>query len=74
MTFKDSGNNIAGCVSVALNGACAAICATTLAGGSHTITALYGGDANFNSASGALTQRMNYLIILPWIMHNAPSP
>lgn len=72
MTFKDGSNNVASCVNRALNGAGQAICATTLAGGTHTITAQYSGDANFNLATGTLTQKVNYLIILPRIMRNAP--
>ncbi len=72
ITFQDSGTNIAGCVNVGLSGAGQAVCATVLAGGRHTITAQYSGDANFNPALGTLTQDISYLLLLPSIKKNAP--
>ncbi len=67
MTFKNNGNNIAGCANLALNGAGQAICVTTLPSGTHMVTAQYSGDANFNPGAGTLSQSMNYLLRLPAI-------
>ena len=72
VTFQDNGNNIPGCVSIPLNGTGQAICTTALPGGTHTITALYSGDANFNPASGTLIESINYMQLLPVIRKNAP--
>jgi LPXTG-site transpeptidase (sortase) family protein len=57
VTFQDGGVNIAGCVNQALV-AGVATCNDSFAGvGSHSITAIYSGDANFlTSTSAALTQ------------------
>jgi large repetitive protein len=67
LTFKDNGNNITGCVNIGLNGQGQGVCATILPGGTHLITAQYSGDANFNSASGTLLQRVDYLHLFPSI-------
>jgi hypothetical protein len=58
VTFKDGAATIG---SATLNGAGqATLSIATLAGGSHSITAIYGGDSNFkDSASSALTQMVN---------------
>src|SRR6202011_5042578 len=60
VTFQDGGVNIAGCVNQALV-AGSATCGVTYAGvGSHTITALYSGDASFSASTSApLTQTVN---------------
>jgi LPXTG-site transpeptidase (sortase) family protein len=58
--FRDAGVSIAGCGAQALV-AGTTTCAVTYAGvGSHTITAVYSGDANFNSSTSVpLTQNVN---------------
>ena len=60
VTFQDGGVDIAGCVNQALV-AGTATCAVTYAGaGSHSITAIYSGDADFlTSTSAPLTQTVN---------------
>jgi large repetitive protein len=56
ITFKDGGSNIAGCVAVAVI-AGSASCTVSPSAASHTITAVYSGDANNTaSTSPALTQ------------------
>ena len=59
--FRDGGVTIAGCGAQAVAAAGTATCAVAFAGpGSHTISAIYSGDANFNtSTSGNLTQTVN---------------
>jgi len=56
VTFKD-GATLLG--SVALSAGKAALTTSTLALGSHSITATYGGDGNFNGSGGALTQAVD---------------
>ncbi len=58
VTFKDGAATIG---SATLNGIGeATLSIATLAGGAHTITAIYGGDSNFkDSTSSALTQTVN---------------
>ncbi len=60
VTFQDGGLNIAACVNQVLVAGVAS-CAVTYAGvGSHSITAVYSGDADFlASTSAALTQTVN---------------
>ena len=53
--FLDGGNPIAGCTSVAISGGQAQCSTAALTAGNHTITAQYGGDGNFNTATGSLT-------------------
>ena len=56
ITFRDGGANIAGCVAVVMT-AGSASCDVSPAVGSHTITAVYSGDAsNAKSTSFVLTQ------------------
>jgi hypothetical protein len=56
ITFKDGGSNIAGCVAVVMI-AGSASCTVSPTAASHTITAVYSGDANNTaSTSPALTQ------------------
>ncbi len=59
--FQDGGVDIAGCSAKAVAAAGTATCAIAYAGpGSHTITAIYSGDANFTgSTSSTLTQTVN---------------
>ena len=64
VAFKDGANNISGCSGVALTGAGnsrTAQCATSaLTQGTHSITAVYAGDAgNQTSTSGVLSQVVN---------------
>ncbi len=57
VTFKDGTTTLG---SAALNGARATFTVSTLAAGSHPITAVYGGDADFSgSTSSALSQTVN---------------
>jgi uncharacterized delta-60 repeat protein len=57
VAFNDGATPIAGCTAVALNGGAAVCTTSSLASGSHAITASYSGDANYNAAtSGTLTQ------------------
>ncbi len=73
ITFQGDGTNIPGCVNVTLNGTGQAVCVTTsLPGGSHTITATYSGDANFNATSGNLIQRISYMLLLPGVRKSPP--
>jgi CSLREA domain-containing protein len=61
VTFKYGGVTIVGCSAQALNGSAVATCVTStvpadaLPAGSHTITAEYNGDANFNTSTGSFT-------------------
>ena len=59
--FQDGGVTIAGCGAQAVSVAGTATCTVTYAGpGSHTISGVYSGDANFNpSTSPNLTQTVN---------------
>jgi len=60
VSFTANGTAITGCSSVALSGTDVATCTTsTLAVGSDSIVATYGGDSNFNGSSGSLTQTVN---------------
>ncbi len=52
--FKDGPTNLG--PPVALSGGTAQLTAPALLGGSHSITAVYSGDGNFNPSSGSLTQ------------------
>ena len=55
--FLDGANAIAGCSSIGLNGGSAGCTTSSLAAGSHSITAQYSGDASYTAAaSSALTQ------------------
>jgi hypothetical protein len=57
VSFTANGTAIIGCTSVALSGTDVATCTTsTLAVGSDSIVATYGGNSNFNGSSGSLTQ------------------
>ena len=52
--FRDAGVTIAGCGAQAVSVAGTATCAVTYAGpGSHTISGVYSGDANFNTSTSA---------------------
>ena len=56
--FKADGNNLggaAGCVAGGGNNCTAQVSTSGLSAGSHTITADYSGDANFNASAGALS-------------------
>ena len=64
VAFKDGANNISGCSGVALTGSgnsrTAQCTTTTLTQGTHSITAVYAGDAgNLTSTSAALSQVVN---------------
>ena len=64
VNFKDGANSISGCTAVGLAGSGnirTATCATaSLASGSHSMSAVYGGDASNNgSTSSTLTQTVN---------------
>lgn len=55
MQFLDGGNQIEGCESVMLSSGQAQCQTTALSVGSHTITAQYSGDINFDESTGSLT-------------------
>ncbi len=61
VNFEDGGVTIAGCGAKAVAAAGTATCAVAYAGpGSHSITAIYSGDSNFNgSTSATLSQTVN---------------
>jgi large repetitive protein len=60
VTFMDGGSAVAGCVAQPLTAAIATCNETYAGAGTHSITALYSGDANFTgSTSPALTQTVN---------------
>jgi large repetitive protein len=58
--FKDGTNTISGCGSQTINGSGDAVCSTTtLPAGTRSLTAVYSGDATFNtSTSGAVSQQV----------------
>lgn len=53
--FLDSGNTITGCATVGVDEGQAVCQTNALTVGSHTITATYNGDDNFNTSTSALT-------------------
>ena len=59
--FQDGGVDIAGCSARPVGGVGTATCAIAYVGpGTHTVTAVYSGDANFmGSSAGGLTQTIN---------------
>jgi uncharacterized delta-60 repeat protein len=60
VTFNDGGTAIGSCSSVALSGGSAQCAISSLAAGTHSITATYSGDASYNAGtSGAITQTVN---------------
>ena len=73
--FKDGATTIGGCGAVALSGGTAQCATTALSIGSHTITAVYSGDANFTgSTSSPLTQTVNKANTTTTITADAPDP
>ena len=73
--FRDGGTAIAGCTAVAVSGGTAQCVTNALAVGSHTITAVYSGDANFTgSTSPNLTQTINRANTTTTINSNTPNP
>jgi len=57
VTFRDNGNAIAGCTSVALSNGKASCTTSSLAGGAHPVTGLYSGDAIYSTGiAGPITQ------------------
>ena len=60
MTFKDGGADITDCVSKTLTAGSAVCAISNLSVGSHSITAVYSGDANYaTSTSNPITQVVN---------------
>ena len=57
VTFKDGSAQLG--APVALVNGVASLTTATLSGGTHAIRAVYGGDTNFSSASGTLSQVVN---------------
>jgi len=55
---KDNGNNVG--APVALSGGSATVTESNLTGGTHTITAVYSGDGNFNTSTGTLSLVVGY--------------
>ena len=64
VTFKDGGNSIG---TGTLSGGVAALAISSLTAGSHTITANYGGDGNFNNSTGTLTGNPQVVLTPPLI-------
>jgi hypothetical protein len=56
VAFKDGSTTLA---TVMLSGGTAKLTTTALTGGSHTITAVYSGDATFGTSMGTITQTVN---------------
>src|SRR2546425_2039455 len=56
VTFRDTNNTNMNCNNVALTGAQATCTISTLSIGSHSITATYNNDTNYNGSSDTLTQ------------------
>ena len=64
VNFLDNGNPIAVCQNVALNGSGVAACTTSLLNaGVHTISAVYSGNANFNTSTGTVVQTVNKAVL-----------
>jgi hypothetical protein len=61
VTFQDGSSVLASGVSLSTSGT-AAFSTSSLAIGSHSITAAYSGDGNFNGSTGSLTQQVAYTI------------
>ncbi|HZT84841.1 MAG TPA: Ig-like domain-containing protein [Gaiellaceae bacterium] len=60
VNFKDGGTTITGCGTQTISGGQATCTTSYASAGSHTITAVYSGDTNFNgSTSSNLTQSVN---------------
>jgi hypothetical protein len=53
--FRDGATPISGCTAVAVAASSAACSTNALAPGNHTISAVYSGDASFNTSTGNLT-------------------
>jgi hypothetical protein len=63
--FLDGGNTITGCAAVAVDEGQAVCQTNALTVGSHTITAAYNGDANFNTSTGALSDNPQVVNVNP---------
>jgi uncharacterized delta-60 repeat protein len=55
VTFRFDGSTIATCTDVALNSGTTSCVISAISAGSHTVTADYSGDANFNASNGTFT-------------------
>ncbi|HET6930495.1 MAG TPA: Ig-like domain repeat protein [Candidatus Acidoferrum sp.] len=64
VTFKDGGSSIG---TGTLSGGVATLSTSSLTAGSHTITATYGGDSNFNGSTGSLTGNPQVVLTPPLI-------
>ena len=65
--FMDEGDAIAGCEAVSIDEGQAVCQTSALSVGSHTITALYNGDDNFNTSTNALPDN-------PQVVNDNPAP
>ncbi|HYC36973.1 MAG TPA: DUF4214 domain-containing protein [Usitatibacter sp.] len=82
ITFANGGVAITGCATLTLSGGQASCSTSALFAGTHTITAEYGGDGNYNaSVSGALAQvvdtapqSINFGALAPRTFGDAPFP
>ncbi len=72
VTFRDGGANI-NCNNVALSGAQATCTISTLSIGSHSITATYSNDTNYNGSSDTLTQIVRRATSTAVTSNNNPS-
>jgi hypothetical protein len=61
VNFQDNGTTLPGCgaVPIDLNGEAQCTSTAALAAGDHAMTAIYSGDANFNTSTGSLTQTIS---------------
>src|SRR5205085_574990 len=66
VTFLDAGNAIGSGI---LGGGAATFSTSALAAGSHTITASYAGDGNFNGTTGSMIGNPQAILILPAIQN-----
>ncbi|HEV8614863.1 MAG TPA: Ig-like domain repeat protein [Methylomirabilota bacterium] len=69
--FQDNGVNVGGPVS--LVGGVAAFSISTLTPGAHTISAVYGGDGNFNGSSASVSQTVNAIATMTTVV-SSPNP
>jgi hypothetical protein len=69
VTFKDGGVDITGCINQAVSGGTATCATSTLSVGSHSITAVYSGDANYLGSTSPVATQVVYSIkiFLPFI-------
>jgi hypothetical protein len=73
VTFQDGGNNIAGCIGVALVAGHATCTTSTLSLGGHVIAGNYSGNQGNAASTGSVTQNVNGVILIPQPAVNVPA-